>query len=91
MLVIPIKDGIRNKVKELYRRKLKEIYKGNKDIYKGKYKIEKLIWKIKDVYVDRDITRIFSLACIFVLMKFLLYNMSILLALFIFSLFFYTN
>ncbi len=89
--VIPVKEGIRNNVKDPYRRMLKDIYEENKEIYKERYKIEQLIGKIKNVYGDRDNTRIFSLACVFVLMRFLLYNISILMALFIFFLSFFKH
>ncbi|MCF6185402.1 MAG: transposase [Bacteroidales bacterium] len=82
--VIPVKDGIRNKVRDNYRKKLKEIYEENKEIYRERYKIEQLFGKIKNAYGDRDNTRIYNLACVFVLMRFLLYNIAVLMALLLF-------
>ena len=81
--VIPVKDGIRKRIRDPYMRKLKEIYEDNKEVYRERYKIEQLIGKIKNVYGDRDNTKSYNLACVFVLMRFLLYNIALLITLFI--------
>ena len=78
-----MKDGIRNRIKNLYRKKLKEIYEKNRDIYRNRYKIEQFIGKVKNAYGDRDNTKSFDLACVFVLMRFLLYNIAVLIAILI--------
>jgi hypothetical protein len=78
--IIPVEDSIRYKVRDPYRKKLKEIYEENKELYKGRYRIEQLFGKIKNAYGDRDNTRIYKLASVFVLMRFLIYNIAVLLA-----------
>jgi len=81
--VIPVKDGLRNRVRDRYRRRLKEIYEKHGDVYRDRYRVEQFIGKVKNAYGDRDNTRSYDLACVFVLMRFLLYNIALLLALFI--------
>ena len=80
---VPVKDGIRNSIRDTYRKRLKEIYEKNKDIYRERYKIEQFIGKVKNAYGDRDNTKFYNLTCVFVLMRFLLYNIAVLMALFI--------
>ncbi|WP_457643324.1 transposase [Persephonella sp.] len=93
--VIPVREGIRKKVRDKYRKRLMELYEENRDIYKERYRVEQLIGKVKNAYGDRDNTKSYELACVFVLMRFLLYNTALLLALFILLLRFfkqaYTN
>jgi len=78
--VIPVKEGVRNKIRSFYRKRLKEIYEENKEVYRERYRVEQLFGKIKNAYGDRDNTRKYDLACVFVLMRFLIYNIAILLA-----------
>ena len=55
----------------------------NRDKYKGRYREEQFIGKEKNAYGDRDNTKSYNLACVYVLMRFLLYNIALLLSLFI--------
>jgi len=79
--VIPVEDTIRHKVRNPCRKRLKEIYEKNKELYRERYKIEQFFGKIKNAYGDRDNTKIYNLACISVLMMFLIYNIAFLMAL----------
>ncbi len=79
--VIPVEDTIRHKVRNPYRKRLKEIYEKNKELYRERYRIEQFFGKIKNAYGDRDNTKIYNLACISVLMMFLIYNIAVLMAL----------
>jgi hypothetical protein len=87
--VIPVEDTLRRKVKNKYRNKIKAIYDENKEIYKDRYKIEQLFGKIKNAYGDRDNTKNYNLASVFVLIRFLIYNIAVLLSILLYILLFF--
>jgi len=83
--VIAVSDTLRQKVKNIQRLALKELYEKNKNIYSNRYRVEQLFANIKNAYGAKHPVFLDSLATLYTLMKFLLYN----LALFLLSLFFF--
>ena len=76
-VLIPIKDGIHNKVRNKIRKQVKEEFKKNKDIYKKRYIIEQVIGKIKNSYGDREMTKSYELSEKYVWIKFIAYNLAV--------------
>ncbi|MCS6998550.1 MAG: hypothetical protein NZL86_04045 [Aquificaceae bacterium] len=83
--VIPISETIRQGVRNAYRKLVKGRYEDEKHyrkIYKhGRYKIEQLFGNIKLTWGDKDRTRIYELARLFVMVGFILWNLMVLLKL----------
>ena len=76
--VIAVSDTFRQKVKNIQRLALKKLYEENKNLYSKRYKIEQLFANIKNAYGDKNLVFLDSLATLYTLMKFLLYNLALL-------------
>ena len=85
--LIPTKDTLHQKVKNIYRLKLKEYYQKYHTLYKKRNLIENTFAKIKLSFGDKENTKLPSLAKKFILMKLLLLNFATFLAIFISLLF----
>jgi len=84
-VIVPVKDTLRQKVRNKYRLKAKHNYeKGFKrKIYRRhRYKVEQLIGNVKNWFGDRFNTKSFELAQRYVLVSFLLYNLYLLVRLY---------
>ncbi|GAB6072936.1 hypothetical protein JCM14244_13130 [Venenivibrio stagnispumantis] len=77
--IIPVKDTTHKRVRNEYRKKAKENYEKNKDIYKKeRYKIEQLIGNIKNEFKDRDNLKDLEMARLHVIARFIIYNIIVL-------------
>ncbi|GAB6072406.1 IS5-like element ISAae1 family transposase [Venenivibrio stagnispumantis] len=77
--IIPVKDTTHKRVRNEYRKKAKENYEKNKDIYKKeRYKIEQLIGNIKNEFKDRDNLKDLDMARLHVIARFIIYNIIVL-------------
>ena len=85
--LIPTKDTLHQKVKNIYRLKLKEYYEKYHTLYKKRNLIENTFAKIKLSFGDKENTKLPALAKKFILMKLLLLNFATFLAIFISLLF----
>jgi hypothetical protein len=85
--LIPTKNTIHQKVRNIYRLKLKEYYEKYNTLYKKRNLIENTFAKIKLSFGDKENTKSPNLAKKFILMKLLLLNFATFLALFIFLFF----
>ncbi|MCS7196434.1 MAG: transposase [Aquificaceae bacterium] len=92
--VIPISETIRQGVRNDYRKLVKGRYEDERyyrRMYKrGRYKVEQLFGNVKMAWGDRDRTRIYELARLFVMVRFILWNLMMLLKL-SFSVFSYVH
>ncbi len=78
--IIPVRDTIHMKVRNSYRLWAKENYEKKRDIYKrNRYRVEQVIGIVKNKFGDRDMTKDFHVASLYVLGRFVLYNLMLLL------------
>ncbi|MGB9761911.1 MAG: hypothetical protein ACPLWD_05450 [Caldimicrobium thiodismutans] len=83
--VVPVKESLRVKVSSQVRLWAKEKYEMHKELYKRvRYKIEQLKRNVKNLMDDRDNTRIYELASLYVLARFAVYNFLVLWRLYLF-------
>jgi hypothetical protein len=83
--VVPVRDSLRVKVRSQERLWAKEEYENHKYLYKrNRYKIEQLIGYVKNIMDNRDNTRIYGLASLYVLARFAVYNFLMLWNLYLF-------
>jgi hypothetical protein len=83
--VVPVRESLRVKVRSQERLWAKEKYEKHKSLYKrNRYKIEQLIGNVKNIMDDRDNTRIYELASLYVLARFAVYNFLVLWDLYLF-------
>ncbi|WP_180764081.1 transposase [Hydrogenobacter hydrogenophilus] len=83
--VVPVRESLRVKVRSQERLWAKEKYEMHKELYKRvRYKIEQLIGNVKNLMDDRDNTRIYDLASLYVLARFAVYNFLVLWKLYLF-------
>ena len=80
-LVVKTTETFRRKVRNPLRREAKETYETKKEIYKKRFRVEQVIGIVKECFGDRDNTKNFSLAQIKILIRFLAYNISLLILL----------
>ena len=73
-VIVPIKDGVWNRVRHPIRREVMEIYKRERGIYKKRYIVEQVIGKVKNAYGRCEGARKLENAIKFVWMKFIAYN-----------------
>jgi len=83
--VVPVKESLRVKVSSQVRLWAKEKYEMHKELYKRvRYKIEQLKRNVKNLMDDRDNTRIYELASLYVLARFAVYYFLVLWRLYLF-------
>ncbi|MCS7308509.1 MAG: hypothetical protein NZ526_08190, partial [Aquificaceae bacterium] len=77
--VTPISERTRQEVRNRYGKLVKERYEDERyyrKIYKrNRYKVEQLFGNVKRACGDRDNTRLYKLASVFVLVRFILWNL----------------
>ncbi len=77
--IIPVRDTFRMKVRDSYRVWAKDNYENNRDIYRrNRYKVEQVIGIVKNRFGDRDRTKDFYIGSLYVLGRFALYNLMLL-------------
>jgi hypothetical protein len=77
--IIPVMDTIHTRVRNSGRLWAKGNYEEKRDIYKrNRYKVEQVIGIVKSRFGDRDKTKDFHVASLYVLARFVLYNLIIL-------------
>ncbi len=77
--IIPVRDTFRMKVRDSYRVWAKDNYENNRDIYRrNRYKVEQVIGIVKNRFGDRDRTKDFYIGSLYVLARFALYNLMLL-------------
>ena len=80
--VVPVKDTLRKKVRNPYRLWAKKNYEEKGELYrKHRASIERIIGMVKNAYGDRDWVKDFHVASLYVLAKFALYNLALLIEL----------
>ncbi len=78
--IAPVRDTIHMKVRNSYRLWDRENYEKKRDIYKrNRYRVEQVIGIGKNKFGDRDMTKDFHVASLYVLGRFVLYNLMLLL------------
>jgi hypothetical protein len=83
--VVPVRESLHMKVRSQERLWAKEKYEKHKGLYKrNRYKIEQLIGNVKNIMDDRDNTRIYELASLYMLARFAVYNFLVLWDLYLF-------
>ncbi|MCS7214305.1 MAG: transposase [Candidatus Calescibacterium sp.] len=89
--VIPISETPKQEVRNRYRKVVKERYEDeryHRKIYRrNRYKVEQLFGNVKRAWGDRDNTRLYKLASVSVLIRFILWNLMTLLKLSFFMFF----
>ena len=91
-VIVPVKDKLRQKVRNKYRLKAKHNYEKEfkRKVYKRhRYKVEQLIGNVKNWFGDRFNSKSFELAQRYVLVGFLLYNLYLLVRLCFFAFLFH--
>jgi len=86
--IIPVRDTLRTNVRNKYRLWVKENYELRREVYrKNRYRVEQIIGKAKNGMGDRDWTKDFHTAGSYVLARFVILNLALLLELLLLSLF----
>ena len=86
--VVPVKDTLRKKVRNPYRLWAKKNYEEERELYrKHRGSIERVIGMVKNAYGDRDWVKDFHVASLYVLAKFVLYNLALFFEVFLLSFF----
>ncbi|MCX8075601.1 MAG: hypothetical protein N3C57_01090 [Aquificaceae bacterium] len=77
--VIPISETTRQEVRNRYRKVVKERYEDERYYRRicgrSRYEVEQLFGNVKRAWGDRDNTRLYELASVFVLVRFILWNL----------------
>lgn len=77
--IVPVRDSMRMKVKNSYRRWAKRNYEEHKEVYKRyRYRVEQVIGVVKNLFGDRERVYEFHLGCLYVLGRFASYNLMVL-------------
>ncbi|MEJ5274130.1 MAG: transposase, partial [Spirochaetota bacterium] len=74
---------IHTKVRDPYRLWAKENYERRRKVYRKRYMVEQMIAKAKNIMGDRDRVRDFHMASLYVLARFVILNLALLVKLFI--------
>ncbi|ADO44939.1 transposase IS4 family protein [Hydrogenobacter thermophilus TK-6] len=85
--VVPVRDTMRRKVRDEYRLWVKGNYERMRKVYKKyRYRVEQFFGTIKNLFGDRDRVCDFHIASLYVLGRFVLYNLMVLAELLLLSL-----
>ncbi|HEY8542247.1 MAG TPA: transposase [Pseudothermotoga sp.] len=74
LVLVPVKDTLRTKVKHPLRQKAKQMYEANREKYRERYIVEQVIGKIKNAYGGCESTKSFEMAMKSIWAKVILYN-----------------
>ena len=76
--VVPVKDTLRMRVRDPYRLWAKENYVLRRKVYKKRSHVERVIGIVKETMGDRDRTEDMYVASLYVLGRFVIYNLALL-------------
>ena len=77
-VIMPIKNGLHNKIRDKLRKEVAKAYRENERIYRKRYVVEQVIGKVKTCFGDFERTKDLEMAKKMVLLKFIMYNYGIL-------------
>ena len=76
--VVPVRETVRQKVRDEYRKWAKENYELRRKVYRKRGNVERKIGVVKNTMGDRDEVKDFHIASLYVLGRFVIYNLALL-------------
>ena len=77
--IVPVKDTVHTRVRDGYRQWARRSYEGRREVYRrNRFRVEQVIGIVKNVMGDRDWTKDFYVASLYVLGRFAIYNLALL-------------
>ena len=77
--IVPVKDTVHTRVRDVYRQWARRSYEDRREVYRrNRFRVEQVIGIVKNVMGDRDWTKDFYVASLYVLGRFAIYNLALL-------------